>query len=79
MPVDLSQLFWPCVALVAVGQMMILRSTVRALRATPPDRRGTEWAYAIVPALALVLVLGATWRATHTREIRVPVTGEVRS
>jgi heme/copper-type cytochrome/quinol oxidase subunit 2 len=65
-------IFWLAVALVAVSQVMILRSTVRAMRAaaSAQARRGIEWAYAIVPAVALVVVLVATWQATHDHAMR---------
>jgi len=51
---------------------MILRSTVRAMRAaaSAQARRGIEWAYAIVPAVALVVVLAATWQATRDHAVR---------
>ena len=67
MSLPVLAIFWLAVALVAVSQVMILRSTVRAMRAAASEqaRRGIEWAYAIVPAVALVVVLVATWQATH--------------
>ncbi len=68
----LIPIFWLAVALVAVSQVMILRSTMRAIRAAASDRarRGIEWAYAIVPAVALVVVLAATWHATRDYAVR---------
>ena len=73
-----STLFWIATALVVIGQMMILRSTVRAMRGASSERarRGIEWSYAVVPVLALALVLVATWRASERHGARVQVTGE---
>jgi hypothetical protein len=66
-------LFWTCAILILVSQLMILRSTRRAHRGVgrgelPPGtaapRTGPlEWAFAIGPAIALVVLLVATWRA----------------
>lgn len=52
--------------------MMVLRSTVRALRtaASATARGWIEWAYAIVPPIALALVLAATWQATQEHSAR---------
>ncbi len=74
-----TTLFWIATALVAVGQVMILRSTVRAMRgaASARARRGVEWSYAIVPVVALALVLVATWRATERHVAGAPATSEV--
>jgi len=73
-----STLFWIATALVVIGQTMILRSTVRAIRGASSERarRGIEWSYAVVPVLALALVLVATWRASERHGTRVQVTGE---
>ena len=59
--------------------MMILRSTVRAMRgaASARARRAIEWSYAVVPVLALALVLVATWRASERHAAGVQATGEV--
>ena len=72
--------FWIAATLVIIAQVMILRSTVRALR-SPSARagRGIEWAYAIVPAIALALVLVATWQAAQRRDVQVHVTSEARA
>jgi heme/copper-type cytochrome/quinol oxidase subunit 2 len=74
-------LFWLAAALVVIAQVMILRSTVRAMRtaASARARRGIEWAYAVVPVLALALVLVATWQAAHQRDADSPAAGEVRT
>ncbi len=66
-------LFWTCAVLIVVSQLMILRSTFRAQRGmgdgaegagTAPRNGPLEWAFAIVPALALIALLVLTWRAT---------------
>lgn len=65
LPVLYTSLLWVSLALIAVSQFAILRSTVRAMRAaeSPSARRGIEWAYAVVPAVALVVALVFTWQA----------------
>jgi len=75
-----STLFWISTALVVIGQMMILRSTVRAMRGASSERarRGIEWSYAVVPVVALALVLVATWRAAERHGAGVQVTEEVK-
>lgn len=54
---------------IAVSQALILRSTARGMRVDVARQAGgravLEWAYAIVPALALVALLVATWRTMH--------------
>ena len=60
--------FWLAVALCAVAQYFILRSTF-VVRAAPADRqvpgarRPVEVLWAVLPAIALALVLWFTWRA----------------
>ncbi|MEK7240000.1 MAG: hypothetical protein AAB224_05385 [Gemmatimonadota bacterium] len=78
MPLPLPSVFWIATTLVVIGQLMILRSTVRAMRGASSERarRGIEWSYAIVPVVALALVLVATWRAAERHDARVPVTSE---
>jgi len=69
LPVPVSRfiipLYWLAFALVVAGQAMILHLTVRAMRSatSPRARRAIEWAYALIPAAALILVLGATRQA----------------
>jgi hypothetical protein len=69
----LTPIFWLAIALVVVSQLAILRSTVRAMRGatSASARRGIEWAYAIVPAVALVVALAATWQASRTHITRL--------
>ena len=78
LPLPLPSLFWIATALVVIGQLMILRSTVRAMRGASSERarRGIEWSYAIVPVVALALVLVATWRAVERHDAGVPVSSE---
>jgi heme/copper-type cytochrome/quinol oxidase subunit 2 len=61
------------VVLVVLSQALILRSTVRAMRnsASARARRRIEWAYAIVPAVALMVVLVATWQAASEHRTRL--------
>jgi len=71
--VPLPAILWLSIALVALSQVMILRSTVRAMRAAESEqaRRGIEWAYAVVPVIALLLVLVATWQASEQHTLRL--------
>lgn len=62
-------LFWSCVACCLVAQGLIIRS-VRGARHVPapsagmPRHRGTlELVWAVVPAVALAVLLAFTWRA----------------
>ncbi|MBI2407922.1 MAG: hypothetical protein HYV19_06460 [Gemmatimonadetes bacterium] len=73
MSLPLTPIFWLAIALIAVSQVAILRSTVRAMRGatSASARRGIEWAYAIVPAVALVVALAATWQSTRTHATRL--------
>ena len=63
-PTLASLLFWSASLAVVAGQVMILRSTRRALAAAPPKGLAREWGFALVPAFALVVVLVLSWRAT---------------
>lgn len=78
-----TAILWVAAASILVAQTMILRSTRRALRAGAVRVPVREWAFAIVPALALLLVLLLSWQAA-TRppviEVQViPGIGELRS
>jgi hypothetical protein len=84
MPSSLIALvFWVSVAAVLFAQVMILRSTRRVLRAAAPARPVLEWGFALVPALLLLIVLVASWRAAvrpPVLEFSVPAApGEIRS
>ncbi len=71
-PVPVPLLFWICITLVVVAQLLILRSTVRAMRASSSAsaRRTIEWAYAVVPMVVLAVVLVATWQASRDHGTR---------
>jgi hypothetical protein len=76
-------LFWLAVAAIAIAQGFILRSTRRGMRQGPArGRSALEWGYAVVPGIALVVVLVWTWHTMHNAtvhvEARVPAAG-VRS
>jgi len=64
-------IFWVAVACCSVAQLAILRSVVvspaRASDsgATSPARRVAEIAWAVIPGVALALVLMFTWEAMH--------------
>ncbi|PHX96875.1 MAG: hypothetical protein CK531_05795 [Gemmatimonadetes bacterium] len=74
-------LFITIAAVIAVSQWLILRSTARGMQhkaAQSADgvQRGSagralEWTYAIVPAIALVFLLGYAWRAMHPTAVEV--------
>jgi len=72
-PLPLPAVLWLSIALVVISQVMILRSTVRAMRAatSAQARRGIEWAYAVGPVIVLALVLVATWQASQAHAIRL--------
>ncbi len=57
-------IFWVAVAACLVAQVAILRSVVIS-RAGSRARRAVEIAWAVAPAVALALVLAATWRTLH--------------
>ncbi|HET7615254.1 MAG TPA: hypothetical protein VFK26_15145 [Gemmatimonadaceae bacterium] len=71
-------IFWIAAAACLVAELAILRFTfaapaVRAARAAnkselvPAAPRGGEIAWAIIPALALILLFGATWNRITAR------------
>lgn len=78
-------LFYLVAALIAVAQAFILRSTARGMQHGPdaaaePSRTGVvpgprnaalEWTYAIVPAIALALLLVLAWRTMHPSVMQV--------
>ena len=59
-------IFWVAVAACLVAQAAILRS-VALTRAGSAARRAAELLWAVAPAVALALVLAATWRTLHPR------------
>lgn len=77
-------LFAVIAAAIVVAQALILRSTARGIRhaggaggagvvgvVARTGRPALEWTYAILPALALALLLLASWQAMHPETIRV--------
>ena len=65
-PTTADAIFWVAVACCLVAQAAILRSVLVGGRASaPPRRRAAEVAWAIAPAVALTIVLVATWRTIH--------------
>ena len=59
-------IFWICAAAILVAQIMILRSTRRGMLIGPASARTPlEWAFAVGPAFAVLLLLIATWRTMH--------------
>ena len=72
-----AALFWLSVICCVVAEVAIVRATLRVSRlsgepvatapsgtsAMPRPRRGLELLWVVLPALALAVVLGATWRA----------------
>ena len=57
-------IFWVAVAACLIAQVAILRS-VLVTRGGSVARRAAEIAWAVAPAVALALVLAATWRTLH--------------
>ena len=70
-------LFWSAVACCLVAQALIVRSVVGARRLpsaspeVPRAHAGVELFWAIVPAVALGVLLLFTWRAIDEREARL--------
>ena len=74
MPSSLANaIFWVAVVACAVAQGFIVRGALRVAAApqlegrVPVARRRMEIAWAVLPVVALALVLAATWRAMHRR------------
>jgi heme/copper-type cytochrome/quinol oxidase subunit 2 len=72
-------IFYVIATAILVSQAFILRSTHRGMRFAQKveggkqkvDKPVLEWAYAIVPALAVVALLLFSWRAMHPETIQV--------
>ncbi len=65
-------IFWIAVAACVVAEFMILRSTFAFRRANksalvPAASRPSELVWAVVPAVALLVVLVATWQRVEAR------------
>jgi len=71
-------LFWASVACCLVAQVLIVRSVVGARRLPPASpelpraHAGVELVWAVLPAVALGVLLLFTWRAIDVRESRDP-------
>lgn len=66
-------IFWIAAAACAVAELAILRSSfaqkkVAQSKLVPTASRAGELAWAIIPAIALSLLLVATWRSVEARE-----------
>lgn len=67
-------IFWVAVVLCVIAHRYILRSAFAAGAAVehnhtlPPVRRAAEVLWVLLPAVALVVLLIATWRAIETRQ-----------
>ena len=73
-PAVADAIYWSAVACCVVAQVAILRSALARHRppadapaTLPPYRRGVELVWALLPAIALIVVLGVTWRAVQAR------------
>jgi heme/copper-type cytochrome/quinol oxidase subunit 2 len=67
-------IFWIAAAACAIAQIIILRSTFAARRTKQSDlvpvaSRGGEMAWAVIPALALAVVLVATWQRIEAMDV----------
>jgi hypothetical protein len=62
-PTLAAVLFWSALLAAVIAQVMILRSTGRVLRTAAPQALAKEWAFALIPAIALAAVLVLSWRA----------------
>jgi heme/copper-type cytochrome/quinol oxidase subunit 2 len=81
MPTPIAELlFWAAAAVMAVAQLLILRSTRRGMKLGPPGSGSPlEWAFAIFPALCLIALLVWTWHTMHAGafnfEVKAPKAG----
>lgn len=78
-----TALFWIAAVSAVVAQVMILRSTRRALRVASGRSPMLEWAFAIAPAVALGVLLAFSWRAAMRPAVIevefTPRVGEIRT
>ena len=65
-------IFWIAVACCSIAQVAILRSVISSPARTSdsgietsPAKRAVEIAWAVLPGIALALVLMSTWRTMH--------------
>jgi hypothetical protein len=75
MSTPLSDALFTLAALaIGIAQLMILRSTRRGMRHGPHGASSAlEWSYAVLPALALVVVLAWTWRTMRENVVHFEV------
>ena len=78
-PAVADAIYWSAVACCVVAQVAILRSALARHRppagapaTLPPVRRGVEFVWALLPALALAGVLAFTWRAVRAHATDLP-------
>ncbi|HEY8166227.1 MAG TPA: hypothetical protein VIF83_11795 [Gemmatimonadaceae bacterium] len=64
--------FWTAVVICAIAELAILKSVFASRRSSgepqspiPHSPRGTEIVWGVIPAIALTLLLAATWRAAR--------------
>ncbi len=75
----LTLLFWSAALAIVVGQVMILRSTARAWRASEGPVPISEKIFAWGPSLALIAVLWFSWKAATAPpsfEVTVPAASQ---
>ena len=64
--------FWIAAVAIVLSQIFILRSTRRGMRLGPPGSGSwLEWTYAVLPVIAVAVLLVFTWRAMHPDTFRV--------
>ena len=77
-------IFWIAVACCSIAQLAILRSavvspaqrpSVAGASTTSGARRAAEIAWAVIPGIALAVVLLLTWRAMHVVQLGMPANG----
>jgi hypothetical protein len=75
-------LFWTAAIATAAAQVLILRSTIRALRRVEESRRRVwEWVWAVLPAASLVVLFAWTWqtmRQTSAPHAHTPAPSSAR-
>lgn len=73
MATQLADTLFAALALaIVISQAFILRSTARGMRhGGQATRPALEWTYAIVPAIALAVLLIFSWRAMHPEVVNV--------
>ena len=73
-----TTIFWVAVVLCVIAHRYILRSAFAAGAAVthshtlPPVRRAAEVLWVVLPAVSLVFLLIATWRAIEARNASTP-------